>query len=226
MRDETASTRGEELELKLIATDRGVFDAVLARSELAGYQLQALPARRIRDRYWDTPDHQLRERGLALRLREEDGRRQFAIKGRASVERGVFRRREVESPADPDGWRAMLDELRAAGLALPAGPWQGSPEDWPRQAGLVLQQDRSTERTPLLVRQGARVVAELALDTTAYSVGVYEVIFREVEIESLTGETGHVVALGEALQRELPGRLLPSERGKYSRGLDLAARLA
>lgn len=221
-----AHTRGEEIELKLIATDGGVFDAVLERSELGGYQLQALPTRRLRDRYWDTPDHRLRDRGLALRLREEDGRQQFAIKGRASVADGVFRRQELEAPADQGGWDAMLAELRAAGIELPAGPWQGGPEEWPRQAGLQLEQDRSTDRTPVLVTRDKRVVAEMALDTTVYRVGVYEVLFRELEIESLTGEADHVVALGAALQRELPGRLLPSERGKYSRGLDLAARLA
>ena len=96
---------------------------------------------------------------------------------------------------------------------------------WLKAAGLEITQERITARRIVVAeRDGSRLV-ELALDTTTYQLGLYDVVFREIEAEALTDQVEHVLALGDALRRAFPGRLSPSDQNKYLRGLELARRL-
>lgn len=222
-----ASAAGEEIELKLVALDPDVLDALADQTELDGYQLSRQPPRAIRDRYWDTPDRRLSNHGFSLRVRIENGAPKLTLKGAGTREDGLVRHPELEVAADANGWRTVCDELTRAALQLPGRPLIGSdPMHWLQAAGLELTQDRRTARRVLLAAREGRMVAELALDETTYSLGIYEVRFREVEIESLTGETCHILALGAALRSRFGDRLTSSDRNKYARGLDLAGRLA
>src|ERR671931_12291 len=93
-----------ETELKLAVHDARVFDELVRCQALAGFTLRLLPAHDIRDRYWDTPERDLSTRSLSLRLRSQDGALLFTVKGAASVDDGLFRRRETELPATSENW--------------------------------------------------------------------------------------------------------------------------
>ena len=180
----------------------------------------------IRDRYWDTPDRRLGARGISLRIRDQDGAPRLTTKGPGTIERGLARHPELEVVADAAGWGVIRQHLERAGVALAAAPVDGpDAAAWLAAAGLAVTQDRRTARRILLASSEGRDVAELALDVTAYQLGIYEVVFREIEAESLAGETRHVLAIGDALRERFGERVAASERNKYGRGLDLARRL-
>lgn len=222
---ERASRDGEEIEVKLVARDAAVFDELAARTELAGYRLRAGGDHLIRDRYWDTPDWRLLERGTSFRLRSEDGTLKFTIKGPGTIKAGLSRHPELEVAADAAGWRAVRAALAEHGLDLPAGLSGPDPAAWLAAAGLEVKQDRRTRRRALLAARDGHAIAELALDQTVYHLGRYEVGFREIEVEALAGELEEVLALGGALRVLFGERVEPSEQSKYARGRDLARRL-
>jgi inorganic triphosphatase YgiF len=106
-----------------------------------------------------------------------------------------------------------------------ADPVGADPEGWLQSARLETDQDRRTVRRPLAVARNGRDVAEIALDITTFVLGIYEVTFREVEVESTTGDTAEILVVGDAIVELFNGRLRPSECNKHQRGLDLARRL-
>ena len=216
---------GEEIEVKLVAHDAEVFDELAGLTQLGGYALHTTAGHAIRDRYWDTPDGRLLEARTSFRLRLQDGLPKFTIKGAGSMEGGLSRHRELEVDADPTGWRVIGEALAREGVRLPDEPAGGDPAAWLAGAGLEVRQDRNTRRRVLIASRASRAVAELALDQTTYQLGIYDVGFREIEVESLTGEIEHVVAIGRALQERFGARIAPSEQHKYARGRDLARRL-
>jgi inorganic triphosphatase YgiF len=218
---------GIEVEIKLTALDPAVLDELVSYRELAGYALRPVSARTLRDRYWDTPSGDLAGRHVSLRLRLQDGDERFTLKWPASVDGALFRRRELELPASRENWSAVRAELAREGVRLPSAPSQaGTANDWLGAAGLQITQDRGTARRVLIAARDGQALVELALDSTVYHLDVYDIVFREIEAEALTDDAQHALALGAAIERAFPGRVRPSKVGKYSRGLELAARLA
>lgn len=218
---------GIELEIKITALDPAVLDELSSCRELAGYLLRPAGSRTIRDRYVDTPSGDLAGRHVSLRLRLQDGAEKFTLKWPASIDGALFRRRELELPASRESWSAVLAELAREGVRLPpAASRAGTATDWLGAAGLQITQDRSTERRILIAERDGQALVELALDTTIYHLEVYDIVFREIEAEALSEDAQHALAIGAAIERACPGRVRPSKLGKYSRGLELAARLA
>jgi inorganic triphosphatase YgiF len=218
---------GVEIEIKLVAGDATVLDELAGLDRLASYSLRPAPTLEIRDRYWDTPDGQLRACRFSLRIREQAGGLWLTAKGPGTIEDGLARHSELELPADAAGWQTVCRHLERSGVVLSAARSDGNdPAAWLTAAGLVVTQERCTNRRVMLASRDGRDVAELALDVTTYHLGIYEVVFREIEAESLSGETRHVLAIGEALQARFGERVAVSDRNKYARGLELARRLA
>jgi inorganic triphosphatase YgiF len=215
----------QEIEVKLAAEDPTVLEELLGRRELGGCALRRAATRWLSDRHYDTSDHALGEAGMALRWRVQDGVELLTLKGRSEVQGALFQRGELEVSADAAGWNTVLGQLARSGVRLAAGATGASPAAWLASAGLVLTQYRTTVRKVLTAQRDGVSVAEIALDTVTYHFGRYEVLFREIEIEALSGDASLVLALGAAIQAAYPGRVAPSERGKYSRGLELATRL-
>ena len=218
----------EEVELKLAVVGEdpaATLVAIAALERLGPARLGRSTRHVIHDRYWDTPDGRLGDRRLTLRLRDVDGRVLFGVKGGGSASDGLFRRRELELPADSAGWAEIRRVLAEAGVPLAPPPLDSSePADWLRAGGLVVTQDRRTDRVARLVRDRDRAFAELALDTTRYRFGERVVTFREVEIEERAGrDTAR--DLGAALLERFPGRLEVATLGKYARGLQLEREL-
>jgi inorganic triphosphatase YgiF len=219
-------TANEEIELKLTViggeAERVLSD--LASVPIVGeYSFGSAEPRLIRDVYWDTPDFQLRRLGLTLRLREENGRPKFTAKCGIGAAEGLFRREELEVPADRDGWATLWLAFAHEGLrlGLPEPPG-GSPTEWLRDVPLTVTQDRRTERLVRIVSRHDQPLAELALDTTHFDLGDSLVTYHEIEVEQLPGRSVDLFAIGDALNRRYPGQLEPSTMSKYARGLALA----
>ena len=216
-----------ELKLTVVGDDPdGLLDAVATLERLGEYDLGRPRRHRLRDIYWDTPERGLREHGLTLRLRRMDDQALFTAKGGTSARDGLFRRYELERPATLDNWQVVRDVLAAGGVDLDgsAAP-EGSPAEWLADCGLIVTQDRTTDRRAREVQDSGRVVAELALDHTTYGFRALTADYREIEVEQVGDAPIDLVALGAHLTAAFPGRLEPSTMGKYSRGLTLERQL-
>ena len=217
----------QEVELKLTVLDPAALAEPLSWRDLAGYVLQPAMPQRIHDRYWDTAAGTFAPKGLNLRLRQLDERELFTLKGAATVSDGLFRRSELEVPADLSGWMAVRAALQSQGVPLPELTAGGTnPARWLAGAGFEIVQDRETLRRRLFALDGEEPVAELALDTTTFHLAAIDVTIREIEIESLTDRSTDLLLLGQALRKRLAGRIQPSAAGKYAAGLAFKARLA
>jgi inorganic triphosphatase YgiF len=213
-----------ELEFKLLVVggDVRLLEEMAGVERLGAWGFRPAGRRVIRDRYFDTASGALRSAGASLRLRVENGTAKITLKSDREVQSGLFSRREVESVATPNFCRTIARELADVGVSLSPVRQGDDPSTWFRSAGLVLIQDRSTERVALLALWEGFEMAEVALDTTTYHLRTGDQTIREVELESLGAAEGDELrALAEVLMAAFPGQLEPSSVGKLRRGLDL-----
>ncbi|MCC6176524.1 MAG: CYTH domain-containing protein [Chloroflexi bacterium] len=225
----------QEIEFKLSVTG-GDLDAILedvaSLRSLAGLALDTPRRHHLHDVYWDLSNGSVHEHGLSLRLRHIDDRVLFTVKGGTSSHDGLFLRDELELPATRESWATIRREFAERGVALRddgqrtsagrAGVTTSDPMAWLAAAGLVVTQDRRTERTVRNALRAGVPVAELALDRTRYDFGHMQVDYHEIEIEQIGAGDGSLARrLGEALVKRYPDRLEPSTMGKYRRGLKL-----
>lgn len=165
------------------------------------------PSRRLRSVYFDTPDHDLRNRGLTLRVRETSGDFVQTVKQRQN---GLFARDEWEQrvKAEQPDPQAFHD--------TPVEPLLGA--DAARLAPVFAT---TVERCVHLWRQGEDVV-EISLDQGEIAVGEQREPIRELELELKAGRPEALFALARELSRDAPMRL--SFESKGERGYRLAGR--
>ena len=165
------------------------------------------PPRRLRSVYFDTPDHDLRNRGLTLRVRETSGDFIQTVKQRQN---GLFGR---------DEWEQRVEAERPDPQAFhdtPVEPLLGA--DAARLAPVFAT---TVERRVHLWRQGEDVV-EISLDQGEIAVGEQREPIRELELELKAGRPEALFALARELSRDAPMRL--SFESKGERGYRLAGR--
>ena len=215
-----------ELEAKLVARDAALLDSLAELPAIGDFTVQHVGERALHDRHFDTTDQALGSRGIGLRIREQDDQSYFTLKWPNTASGSLYDRPELELPVSRSAWRRVRELLQQAGVHLtPRANRATDPERWLEADGLRLTQERWTRRTVLIACRNGRPFAELALDRVRYRFGIYEVAFNEVEIEAIGGDELDVLAVARLLERSYPDRLAPSQRGKYARGLVLAAAL-
>ena len=216
-----------ELKLTVVGDDpEGLLDAVATLEGLGEYALGPVQRHRLHDVYWDTPEKRLHEHGLTLRLRRMDAQLLFTAKSGTNAKDGLFTRHELERPATPENWHVVRAALAAGGVDLDGvAAREGTPAEWMGAGGLIVTQDRTTDRRARDVLRDDRAVAELALDHTTFRFRTLVVEYREIEVEQKGDEPIELVRLGEVLAASFPGRLEPSTMGKYSRGLSIERQL-
>jgi len=210
---------GDEVELKLAASDPGPLDDLAGRATLGPAHLGRARVTDELDRYLDTPDGRLSAARWACRLRTRDGRTIVSLKGPRGDAPGhdpaLHRRPEREGPADdrpdPAAWppspaRDLLVEL-AAGAPL--------------AERLALAQQR-TERS--VVAHGARV-GTLSLDRVTVvhrdrPAGHLFVVELELSTEAAADEA--LVASLSAALASVDG-LTPDPTSKLEHALQLVA---
>ncbi len=177
-----------EIEVKFVGSQQA-FRTLEGLDEIDGWRVAERRTVRLRDTYWDTPDHRLGAAGRTLRVRELDGAAtgELTLKGRP--EDGSRTEETVEAPAGsaPRDW-AHLPE---AAPILDALRRTGALDDL--RADLVLLNPR---RELVLRRGDAEEI--LSLDETRLEGHPYSRRFVEVELK-LGDRAGHD-ALVSALQ--------------------------
>ncbi len=232
--------RGEAPEVEATLVIASETPAVVAE-EIAGldgvgpYRLEWRGVEELRDVYLDTADEQLRDLGLALRLRRGDGGWRIALKGPARpVAGGAVERRELEVDWSPAGFRRILEAARDRGVevsdrpSVPSDPHEADPVAIVRDAGFRPVQDRRTRRRRAGVLpasdEGDGTLAWLVLDTVLFrAASGRRVRHREVEIEATPaapeGLPGDVAA---RLRRHFRDALRPWEHSKLATGAAVA----
>ncbi|WP_025732206.1 CYTH domain-containing protein [Carnimonas nigrificans] len=201
-----ASNDNREIELKLALGPEG-------RTQLMASELlsQLTPARMsLGNRYFDTPDGQLQQHRLALRLRKGEGERLIqTLKSVGTSTGGLSQRGEWQWECDTD--QLDLEVLKAlaqqhselAPLADDALLEQLQPlfsTDFERVAYTIPWQD---------------AVIELAIDHGSIVAGDQTRAINEVELELKQGSPEALWALADVVVKEAPMR--PSDSSKASR---------
>lgn len=200
-----------ELELKLRLPAPGDWAGVFRLPALACLTMTAPADEHLESWYFDTADGDLREAGLAYRIRLEGGRWLATVKADDTSAGGLHIRREwTVTVAEPDpSVTAFAGSEAGPLLAAAAG-------DQPLVPLFSTIFDR--RKADIITADGSRV--ELAADRGAIHAGGREESFAEIELELKEGRPAAVLALGAALAQALPLAVEP--RSKYLRALILA----
>ncbi|MGI2260717.1 inorganic triphosphatase [Shewanella sp. GXUN23E] len=198
-----------EIELKLFfnPADRQLLTEKLNSLEHA----EALPTKQLTNRYFDTPDLQLRRWDMGLRVRGEGERREQTIKTAGQVVGGIHSRPEYNIDIDGDSPLLKL---------FPADIWPENADLDAVQQQLICFFDTDFNRQLWHVYVGNSMV-EIALDTGWISAGEQREAICELEFELLAGEVSALLELAHTVAQWLPVRL--GKASKAQRGYRLAS---
>lgn len=200
---------GRELELKL-ATDPDTLAALVATRLPAGWHAGPWQNRRLGNHYYDTHDHELRDRGVALRVRQQDSQFTQTIKTAGSSLGGLHRRGE---------WNATVSGPELDPVRLPETEWTPWLTSLWRQQKLLTVFSTDFERKSRELRHDSGTVLELALDHGAIHGDEEHDPISEVELELLSGDPAPMFELVRQLVSHHP--LHPDSRSKAERGYRL-----
>lgn len=229
MSESSGTVRGafrRELELVLMVNARdpeATLDRVAGLSSVRGYELRAGPVKTIRDVYFDTLDGLLWKKKMNLRIRETGSDYWITWKRDPGLLGSLGRneRLEIELPWSEDALSAVLRRLEVSGVRT--GRTRNfslrNPVQTMKSAGLVVLQDRETNRLVRDVASAEGVLAELSIDSVVYRFEAQDVRLDELEVEA---KAGGGVAVLEDVKRgmlELSGDELELWRwGKLATG--------
>jgi len=189
-----------EVELKLHVDARDL-PRMLALPALAGRAEGPAVTRAVRTVYYDTPDRHLYARGVALRVRHEDGARVQSVKTMTADAAGdsaaIAVRQEWESPLAGHAPDFALLDATGAGLLIPAEA-RGA-------LGVLFETD--LRRTTLNVRLDGLTTVEVAVDEGRVLAGGKTEAISEVELELKSGRASRLFELALALQDAVPVRI-------------------
>ncbi|MEK0082570.1 CHAD domain-containing protein [Benzoatithermus flavus] len=202
-----------EVELKL-ETTTDAMEKLLASPLLREHARSTIRSRQLVTTYYDTQDHRLGRRKLALRVRQNGRSFVQTLKTEGTGEGAATRRGEweVELPDGTPRLAAFTDPAvrELTGLVLPDELTPVFETRFRRQALVVEWVDGS--RIPAQI--------EVALDRGAVRAGEREAPIREVELELKQGDPRALFELAEAMHELVPLRLLALD--KATRGYMLA----
>ncbi len=196
-----------ELELRL-AGDPEILHAVFASSSLAPESGQDDDVSELESRYFDTPDLDLRAKGLAYRVRANGKGYKQTLKAGDEAKAAVLKRGEWETP---------LNDGDPKPEALPKRARQRMPkaafEEGLDQAFVTRVKRRSRK---IVVGDAGRI--EAALDLGEIETGAGDLPIAEIELELLEGQPATLYDLALELQKIGPLRL--ETRSKSARAFD------
>ena len=223
MQDSSIPTEVEAT-LAVVAGDpEGIFESIAAWPAIAGHTLSAATVLILHDRYFDTESGALAGARFALRIRETEGARLLALKGKSRrLDGGGITRLELEGPCSAETLAAIHRTLARHGVHLPAPAApavDGDVDAALRRMGLDVIQDRQTRR---LLRRlhgggGEAPLGELVLDRVDYRVGGRRLRHWEIEIESRSPALD-LAACIHVLREHDPRALRPWDYSKVATG--------
>ncbi len=198
-----------ELKLSIAAEDVGK----LARSALLAAATRSKPTTRtVYSVYYDTPEHDLANRGMALRLRKAAGRWVQTLKTAGTAQAGLHERGEFEAPAAAQ----LLNVVALA--ATPAAEIFADAALRGRLQPLFITEFKRTSR---LVEIHPGELAELCVDRGTITGNAQQVPISEIELELKQGEASHLFDFAQRLLVDVP--LVLSNVSKAERGYALLA---
>ncbi len=201
-----------EQELKLVAQDAEVLDAIL-ESELvkrAGTCEGTHGPERFHAIYYDTPTLELEQNRHSLRARMEGDRMVAAFKLPGSIVNGLSRRIEYETSIE--GWLETPEDLPESDLK------QEVLKILSPRSELVPRVEVDMQRTiRMLESEGSHF--ELVADRGVIKGTHGECLLHELELELKQGEVEPVLELGKQLADAFG--LTPSHKTKHEIGLSL-----
>jgi len=201
-----------EIELKYISEDMEPLELLLSKEELAGFRFRKLPAQSVIDRYYDTPEEDLRRNGLALRVRQMGDRFLATVKSLGTAKGGVHRRGEIEVEL-PKGSDPVI--FRDGPIHERIGFLVGDKSL--REVCEITQQ----RQRRMLSRDKAESM-ELSVDEVTVSLGGTSRTFYEVESELRSEGCEEDLGLLKECLDKMP--LRPAEDSKLERALALMAK--
>lgn len=200
----------EEIELKLSIAPEQASD--LWRTLASRFPDLKPVTRPLFSAYYDTPDAHLASKGMALRLRREDGRWIQTIKSGGGASGGLHRRIEhdTEVAAQLPSFPAMIE----AGIGDVVA-------DRELRESLGVLFTTEFDRSAVLLHPLSGTAIEVALDRGVIASGERREAICEIELELKSGDTDALFDLARMIAEELPVRL--DNRSKAERGYALAA---
>lgn len=203
--DSTRIAMATEVELKLHCAPDDI--ARIATHPLLAAGIEAGPAKRLENSYYDTPDLALHAEGIALRVRTTPTAQLQTVKCAAQSVAGLSSRPEWETPfagafdfsaVDAPRVRAFLEE---------------------RQSKLAPVFTMSFERRTWHIDVSRKIALQLMVDTGHVSSGHRVLPISEVELELTRGTPEDLLDFATALASQLP--LVPDDVSKAERGYRL-----
>ncbi len=200
-----------EIESKFTISNPGLFDELLALTQIGSYSFKEPLIQTLTDHYLDTATGLIRRGGFACRLRHNHTRGTWvgALKGLGSTEGAIHQREEFETEIPPLALPDQWPPTPARELALRLSQAQ------PLIELFAIHQRRRTRNVFLAARQ----VGELSLDEVEFQIADRRFQSFELEIElSKAGTLNDLHLLGAAFAGY---GLQPESKSKFERGLEL-----
>lgn len=199
----------QEIELKL-AVPAHAWRAVPRHPQLTA--AEKLPARKLINIYYDTPDLDLRKHGVALRLRKQGRHWLQTVKCAGTVSAGLSHRPEWEFPYHGEAFdfRPIDDDKLRQWL---------SRDKLVRRLKPVFTTTFSRQTWRVAAENGAVVL--VMLDRGDIEIGTHREPIGEIELELERGSVEDLLTLARALADRVP--LRPESASKAERGYRLSA---
>lgn len=197
-----------EVELKLSATT-ATFTAVRRHRAVAEASAGRSHSTSIVSRYYDTMQDDLREHGVALRLRRRGQRWLQTVKGAGDALAGMHRRAEYEWAVT----RARIDPV-----PLATTPWAELFAATAGRLAVVFVTEVTRTERPLKFVDGTRAL--LSFDTGTIRAGRRRSPLCEIEIELVEGDPQRLYEMAIALCTDIP--LAIAHASKADQGYALA----
>lgn len=199
-----------EIEFKLSIAERDVW-RLLRLPLLSAVTLRKFPSQRLTNTYYDTADHRLRERGIAVRLRQIGRKWLQTIKTEGRVIAGLHERPEWESETTENtfDFSRIQDEKLKALLEQTLD-------------GAALQPVFTTDfaRLSRLLQFSDGTQCEFSLDRGKIIAGGNEAAIAELELELIAGDPAALFDFVRSLLEHVPVTL--ARDSKAARGFALA----
>lgn len=204
-----------EIEFKLSIAERDVW-RLLRLPLLRGVTLKKFPSQRLNNTYYDTADHRLRERGIAVRLRQSGRKWLQTIKTEGRVIAGMHERPEWESETTENTFdfsglqdqklKTLLEETLEGAALLPVFT-----TDFTRLSRLLQFSDGTQ--------------CEFSLDRGKIVAGSNEAVIAELELELTVGDPAALFDFVRALLEHVPVTLARDSKAARGFALTLGAEM-